>query len=122
MTATPPRSWGCSAGTCSCSNTTNLLRDHDRLEIRRLLHRAQGQVTSTAVFLTWVVATMVGVVCASIVMGATAATLGPASFLLGALVGAVIAGTVMRVGKRELESWTAHLADTAIARLDERLP
>ncbi|MFC9358389.1 hypothetical protein ACFTZB_17690 [Rhodococcus sp. NPDC057014] len=98
-----------------------LLRDHDRLEIRRLLHRAQGQVTSTAVFLTGVVATIVGVVCASILMGA-AASLGPTSFLLGALVGAVITGSVMRVGTRELESWTAHFADAAMTRLDERLP
>jgi len=69
-----------------------------------------------------VVATILGVGGACILMDYTAAALGAASFLLGALVGAVIAGTVMRVGKRELGSWTAHLADTAMARLDERLP
>lgn len=99
-----------------------MLADRDRFEIRRLLQRAQGRVTSTAVFLTGVVATILGVSCAGILMDYTAAALGPASFLLGALVGAVIAGTVMRVGTRELGSWTAHLADTAMARLDERLP
>ncbi|WP_241032098.1 hypothetical protein [Rhodococcus pseudokoreensis] len=99
-----------------------LLRDRDRFEIRRLLRRAQGQVTSTAVFLAGVVATILGAGGACILMDYTAAALGPASFLAGVLVGAVIAGTVMRVGTRELESWTAHLADTAMASLNERLP
>ncbi|MDH6288214.1 hypothetical protein [Rhodococcus opacus] len=36
------------------------LRDRDRFEFRRLLQRAQGRVTSTAVFLTGVVATILG--------------------------------------------------------------
>ena len=99
-----------------------MLRDRDRFEIRRLLQRAQGRGRATAVFLTGVVATILGVGGACILMDYTAAALGPAGFLLGALVGAVIAGTVMRVGTRELEPGTAHLADTAMASLDERLP
>lgn len=61
-----------------------MLADRDRFEIRRLLQRAQGRVTSTAVFLTGVVATILGgVSCAGILMDYTAAALGPASFLLG---------------------------------------
>ncbi|MFC9839258.1 hypothetical protein ACFVKB_36455 [Rhodococcus sp. NPDC127530] len=92
---------------------------------------AQARVTSTAVSLTCVVAMILGVGATCILMDYTAATLGSSnSFLLGVLVGSVIAGAVGRVGKdhrvqrhrRELDSWAAHLADTAMVRLDERLP
>ncbi|MDF3312175.1 hypothetical protein P3H15_45220 [Rhodococcus sp. T2V] len=122
MTVIPVRSWGCSAGTGICSNATDSCCATAIGSIRRLLQRAQGRMASTAVFLTGVVATILGVGGACILMDYTAAALGPAGVLLGALVGAVIAGTVMRVGTRELEPGTAHLADTAMASLDERLP
>jgi hypothetical protein len=60
-----------------------MLVDRDRFEIRSLLQRAQGRVTSTAVFLTGVATTILGVGGACILMDYTAAALGPASFSSG---------------------------------------
>ncbi|KXF51333.1 hypothetical protein AXA44_15095 [Rhodococcus sp. SC4] len=42
-----------------------MLRDRDRLEIRHLLQRGQGGVTSTAVSLTGFPARFLGLICAA---------------------------------------------------------